>query len=207
MTVTASDGNGGSDTVTVTITLTDVNEPPGFDTAGLTTGVSGTVLFSVAENGTAVGTLSAADPDAADTTVTYTLGGTDASVFSISTAGAIAFDTAPDFESPGCGTGGNSNTCTVTVTASAGGTGRAMSTPVRTVTVTVTDVAPPARPAAPVFGDRTAEQHRGELAGAGQPGLGHHRLRRALPRGDDAADLPGPMRATAARGGPPTSPG
>ena len=71
VTVTASDANGGSDTVTVTVTLTDVNEPPVFDTAGLTTDASGAVLFTVAENTTAVGTLAAADPDAADTTVNY----------------------------------------------------------------------------------------------------------------------------------------
>ena len=37
----ADDGNGGSDTVTVTITLTDANEPPAFDTAGLTVDATG----------------------------------------------------------------------------------------------------------------------------------------------------------------------
>ena len=102
-----------------------------------------------------MGTLAATDPDAADTTVTYALGGTDHDLFSISAAGVITFNTAPDFESPGCGTGNNSNTCTFTVTASAGGTGRVLSTPARTVTVTVTDVAPPAKPAAPTFGATT----------------------------------------------------
>ena len=68
VTVTADDGNGGSDTVTVTITLTDANEPPAFDTDGASPSTPpGRVLFTVAENTTAVGTLAAADPDAADT--------------------------------------------------------------------------------------------------------------------------------------------
>ena len=137
-----------SDTVTVTITLNDVNEPPAFTTE--------TTAFEVAENTTAVGSAGAADPDADDPTVTYVLGGTDAALFSISSAGVIAFDTAPDFETPGCGPGTDSNTCTLTVTASAGADTRAMSTPVRTITVTVTDVGPPAKPAAPTFGDTTS---------------------------------------------------
>ena len=137
-----------TDTVTVTITLNDVNEPPAFTTT--------TTAFEVAENTTAVGSAEAADPDADDATVTYVLGGTDSALFSISAAGVIAFDAAPDFETPGCGTRTDSNTCTLTVTASAGADTRAMSTPVRTITVTVTDVGPPAKPAAPTFGDTTS---------------------------------------------------
>ena len=49
--------------MTVTVAVTDVNEPPVFDTTGLTLDESGTVLFSVAENTTAVGTVTAADPE------------------------------------------------------------------------------------------------------------------------------------------------
>ena len=57
------------------------------------------------------------------------------------------------------------------------------------MTVTVTDVAPPARPALATFGDGDREQHRGELAGAGESGGGDYRLRRAVPRdGDDRLD-------------------
>ena len=137
-----------TDTVTVTITLNDVNEPPAFTTT--------TTAFEVPENTTVVGSAEAADPDADDATVTYVLGGTDSALFSISAAGVIAFDAAPDFETPGCGTAPGSNTCTLTVTASAGADTRAMSTPVRTITVTVTDVGPPAKPAAPTFGDTTS---------------------------------------------------
>ena len=58
----ASDGHGGSADATVTVAVTDVNEPPVFDLTGLTTDASGTVLFSVAENGTAVGTVTAVRP-------------------------------------------------------------------------------------------------------------------------------------------------
>ena len=121
----------------MTVAVTDVNEPPAFTSA--------TAAFDVPENTTAVGSAAAADPDAADTTVTYALAGTDADLFSIDADGAIAFDTAPNFESPGCGAGNDSNTCTVTVTATAGdsGAGREMSTLVRTVTVTVTDANEP----------------------------------------------------------------
>ena len=80
--------------------MTDVNEPPAFDLTGLTTDANGVALFTLAENTTAVGTVAAADPDAADTDVTYALSGTDAGLFSIGADGAIAFKAAPDFEDP-----------------------------------------------------------------------------------------------------------
>ena len=141
LTVRATDGVANTD-VTVTVTVTDVNEPPAFTAA--TTG------FSVEENTTAVGSAAAADPDSADTTVAYALGGTDASLFQIGSGGAISFRAAPDFESPQGGAADNSNEYTFTVTASAGGTGRTMSTPERTITVTVTDAnEPPGKPGAP----------------------------------------------------------
>ena len=56
---------------------------------------------SVAENTTAVMTVTASDPDAA-TTFTYAIaGGADAAKFNINSAtGALTFATAPDYESP-----------------------------------------------------------------------------------------------------------
>ena len=79
----------------------------------------------MAENTTAVGTVAAADPDAADTDVTYTLGGTDAALFSIGADGAIAFKASPDFEDPKGGASDDSNEYSFGVSARSGGTGRA----------------------------------------------------------------------------------
>ena len=138
VTVSVSDGKdsaGNTDTatdatITVTINLTDVNEAPVF--------TSTTTTFSTAENATAVGTVSAADEDTADS-VTYALSGTDASLFSISNAGVITFDAAPDFETPRGGSGNDSNAYTFTVTAN-GGTGDRRMTATQDLTVNVTDV-------------------------------------------------------------------
>jgi hypothetical protein len=51
---------------------------------------------SVAENQTAVTTVSASDPEGAS--LTYSLTGTDASLLSIGSSGALTFNTAPDYE-------------------------------------------------------------------------------------------------------------
>ena len=94
VTVTATDGGNLSDTITVTISVTDVNDAPNFATD--------TAIRSVAENTAAdtnIGTaVAATDPDTGDT-LTYTLGGTDASSFSIvSTSGQLRTSTALDYE-------------------------------------------------------------------------------------------------------------
>lgn len=52
--------------------------------------------FSMAENQTEVMTVSASDPEGAS--LDYSLAGTDASQLSISSSGAITFNTAPDYE-------------------------------------------------------------------------------------------------------------
>jgi hypothetical protein len=52
------------------------------------------------ENQSSVVTVSASDPDAS-TTLTYTLSGTDSSLFAISSSGVLTFKTAPDYEAPG----------------------------------------------------------------------------------------------------------
>ena len=136
VTITVSDGNGGSDSITVTITVTNVveNRAPVF-----TDGVSTT--RTVAENTVAnvnVGSAVAAT-DANNDTLTYTLGGTDANVFSIeSTTGQLKTRAALDYETK--------RTYTVTVTVSDGNGGSDSIT----VTITVTNVV---ENRAPVFTD------------------------------------------------------
>lgn len=90
VTVTASDGTL-TNARTFNIALTNVNEGPSI-TSGNT--------FSAAENQTAVGTVTATDPEG--DTLTYSIsGGADAAKFEIDPAtGALRFKTAPDFENP-----------------------------------------------------------------------------------------------------------
>ena len=134
VTVTVSDGKGGTDSIDVTITVTDVDETaaPAF-----TEGASAS--RSVAEN-TAAGQdigLPLAATDADGDPLTYALGGTDAGHFVLSgnqlrTSGAL------DYE------GQSSYSVTVTVSDGKGGTDSI------DVTITVTDVdEPPGQPAAP----------------------------------------------------------
>lgn len=57
--------------------------------------------FNVAENQTAVGTVTATDADIPAQTVTFSItGGPDASKFGITSSGVLTFNTAPDFENP-----------------------------------------------------------------------------------------------------------
>ena len=139
VTVKVTDADGNADTHDFTVTVTDANEAPVFDTTGLTLDASGTVLFSVAENTTAVGTVTAADPDAADTSITYGVASTDAVLFDISAAGVITFKSAPDFEDPMGGADDDSNEYTFDVFATAGSGTRQLGTGFQ-VKVTVTDV-------------------------------------------------------------------
>ncbi len=95
VTVTVVDGSL-TDTITVTINVTDVNEAPVIADSADTT-------LSIAENTAAGmnidGTFSATDPDDGDT-LTYSLGGTDASAFGInSTSGQLRTSAALDYES------------------------------------------------------------------------------------------------------------
>ena len=81
VTVKADDNNGGTATIDVTITVTDVNEPPEFDSA--------TATREVPENteaGENIGApVTAADPDTGDTPA-YTLEGADLDSFDIDSA-------------------------------------------------------------------------------------------------------------------------
>ena len=163
LTVTAT---GGADdraltaTQDLTVTVTDVNEAPAF---------TSDATFSLAENTTSVGTVVAADPDAADS-VTYSLSGTDSALFAITTAGALSFSSAPDFESPKGGTNDNSNTYTLTVTATGGAGDRALTaTQDLTVTVTNVDETPPPRPTptpAPVESPGAPRDFKAEVDGS-----------------------------------------
>jgi hypothetical protein len=94
-----------------------------------------TAAVSVAENSTAVTTVVASDPDAG-TTLNYAIaGGADTAKFTInSTTGALAFVTAPNFETPADSGGNNVYDVTVQVSDRHGGIDT------QAIAVTVTDV-------------------------------------------------------------------
>jgi trimeric autotransporter adhesin len=125
ITVTASDGSLSSAARAVAITVTEVNEAPSITSGG---------SASFAENATGtVYTATGSDPES--TTLTYTLGGTDAGLFDINaSSGAVTFKAAPDFETPG--DAGANNVYDITVTASDG----SLSSAARAVAITVTEV-------------------------------------------------------------------
>ena len=131
VTVSVSDGKGGTDSITVTINVTSDNAPVFAD--GTTT------TRSVAENtaaNTNIGSaVSATDAD--NDTLTYTLGGTDVSSFGIvGTSGQLQTSAALDYETK------SSYTVTVSVSDGKG------STDTITVTINVTDAND-----APIFTD------------------------------------------------------
>ncbi|MFL0648570.1 cadherin domain-containing protein, partial [Cylindrospermopsis raciborskii UAM/DH-BiRr] len=94
VTVTATDSGGLTATQAVTINVTNVDE------IGNPPVITSSSTFSVAENSTAVGNITATDADG--NTLTYSInGGADQSLFNInSTTGALSFVTAPNFEAP-----------------------------------------------------------------------------------------------------------
>ncbi len=120
VTITVSDGNGGSDSITVTINVTNVNEAPVFSDGSSTT-------RSIAENtasGENIGSpVSATDAD--NDTLTYTLGGTDASSFGIvrssgqlQTSASLDYDTKSSYSVTVSVFDGNGGTDTINVTIS-----------------------------------------------------------------------------------------
>ena len=95
VTVSVSDGQGGSDSISVTISVTDVNEAPTFATASTTRSIAERTAAGINIGAAVVAT----DPDA-NANLTYTLGGTDAASFDIDsrtgqikTKAALNFDT------------------------------------------------------------------------------------------------------------------
>ncbi len=124
-TVSASDGSLSSAAKAVAITVTNVNEAP-----SITSGASA----SFAENGTGTAyTATGSDPEGSP--LTYSIAGTDASLFNInSSTGAVTFNSAPNFEAPA--DAGANNVYDFTVIASDG----SLSSAGQAVAITVTNV-------------------------------------------------------------------
>ncbi|MES2127196.1 MAG: tandem-95 repeat protein, partial [Pseudomonadota bacterium] len=111
--VTLTDADGFTSSQVVQITVTPVNDAPVISSSG--GGLTGSV--NVAENSTAVTTVTSFDPDAGATATYSITGGGDASKFTINpSTGVLSFITAPNFESPTDGGGHNDYNVTVKVT-------------------------------------------------------------------------------------------
>ena len=80
----------GTETVTksISITINNIN-----DVAPI---INSSTSFTIAENSSAIGTLSIVDPEGG--TYTFTTGGADGTLINISSAGVMTFKTAPDYE-------------------------------------------------------------------------------------------------------------
>jgi Ca2+-binding RTX toxin-like protein len=134
VTVQVSDG-ALTDTQAIAVTVTNANEAPVITSNG-----GAPAAFSIPENTTAVTNVTAIDPDAGSTLTFSLVPGADAARFTIDpTTGALAFITAPDFETP-ADAGGN-NVYDVTVQVSDGAL-----TDTQAIAVTVTDVAETGNP-------------------------------------------------------------
>lgn len=119
---------------TFTVSVTDVNE---FTPVITSNGGGSTAAISIAENTTAVTTVTATDSDGSAALVYSISGGADAAKFTIdATTGVLAFASAPDYEAPtDLGDTAGNNTYVVIVQVSDG-----TNTDTQTITVTVTDV-------------------------------------------------------------------
>src|SRR5438477_9308839 len=94
---TVTDDHGATSVSTLTITLSGVNDAPVITSNG----GGATAALSVAENSTAVTTVTSSDVDTGATATYSIAGGADAALFTINSAsGALAFLLAPNFESP-----------------------------------------------------------------------------------------------------------
>ncbi|MEO0031191.1 MAG: hypothetical protein RIS94_949 [Pseudomonadota bacterium] len=102
-----------TDTQALAITVSNVNEAPVITSNG----GGATAALSVAENTTAVTTVTSTDPEG--TARTYSVSGTDAALFAIDpVTGVLRFIAAPDYENPA--DSGANNVYNVVVTASDG---------------------------------------------------------------------------------------
>jgi len=126
--ITASDGIF-STVKNITVSISDVNEAPSFSPScesWQTCWPAQPPSFSVAENQTSIGTVTARDPEG--DSISYSISGADASAISLnSSTGALAFITAPDYETK--------NSYSATVTSSDGSLTDSLD-----ITVTITNI-------------------------------------------------------------------
>ena len=124
--VTSTDAGSNTYAETLTVSITNVNEAASFTTSS---------TASAAENGTAVLTAAASDPESGS--LTYSLGtGNDTAIFSITSAGVLTFNRAPDYEIPS--DSDENNTYLVNLIVSDGSLSTTLA-----LTITVTDVDEP----------------------------------------------------------------
>jgi Ca2+-binding RTX toxin-like protein len=110
--VEVTDNLGKTATQLLSVTVENVNEGPSVTSHG----GAATVSLSMAENTASVTTLTVSDEDTNDT-LTYALGGANASLFSINQAtGALTFLSSPDFEEAAASGGDNIYDVVVTAT-------------------------------------------------------------------------------------------
>jgi hypothetical protein len=134
VTVQVADGNGGFDTQAISVTVANVNEAPVIGSNG----GGAAAALGVAENGTAVATVTSSDVDGG-TPVYSIAGGADAARFTIdASTGALAFAAAPDHEAPADADADNVYQVTVQVADGNGG----IDTQAISVTVTNANEAP-----------------------------------------------------------------
>ena len=111
-------------------------------------------FFQTPEGTLDVGSIVASDPDDADSVVGFTLGGDDASAFTITGDGVISFADAPDYESPSDANRDNLYELTVTATSGLGSRARYATADVY---ASVTDVEEPPEFEADSFAFTVAE--------------------------------------------------
>ncbi len=93
VTVEVMDEEGGTDTQTISVTVTPINDNTPVFTSSDT--------VNVAENTTAVTTVTATDADLPAQAISFSIvGGADQSKFSLTSGGVLSFKSAPDFECP-----------------------------------------------------------------------------------------------------------
>ena len=90
ITISACGGGGGGGGDSYSAPVVPSNNAP--------TITNSTGNYSVPENQTSAFTVTASDPDG--DSLTYSISGTDSSLFTISSSGVVTFNTAPDYENP-----------------------------------------------------------------------------------------------------------
>jgi len=134
--VSTVSNNDGTDTLSGIEIIQFADQSKSFNQAPE---ITGTTAFSIAENTTLAGTITATDPNPGDKDTFSITGGADAALFNIdANTGALTFKSAPDFENPA--DSGKNNVYDVIVTAKDTG---GLSSALQAITVTVTDANDP----------------------------------------------------------------